>query len=58
MPAVLLLQVPAQHPNGSSVVNVWRYRAYPVGGKNPKTYDLWCEYRKRSGGTNIFGNWK
>lgn len=56
MPAVLLLQVPAQHPTGS--VNVWRYRAYPVGGKNPKTFDLWCEYRKRGGGTNILGNWK
>ena len=54
--AAMLLQVPAQHPTGGA--NVWRYRAYPVGGHNPKTYDLWCEYRKRGGGTNIHGNWK
>jgi prepilin-type N-terminal cleavage/methylation domain-containing protein len=56
MPAVMLLQVPAEHP--SSGVNVWRYRAYPVGGHNPKTYDLWAEWKRRGGGTNVHGNWK
>lgn len=52
----MLLQVPAEHPNGG--INVWRYRAYPVGGHNPKTYDLWAEWKRRGGGTNVHGNWK
>lgn len=56
MGPAMLLQVNAQHPAGG--VNVWRYRFAPVGGHNPKTYDLWAEYRKRGGGTNIYGNWK
>ncbi len=56
LPAVMLLQVPAEHPNGG--INVWRYRAYPVRGHNPKTYDLWAEWKRRGGGTNVHGNWK
>ncbi len=56
MPAAMLLQVPAEHP--TSPVNVWRYRAYPAGGRNPKTYDLWAELKQKGTGTNIIGNWK
>ncbi len=56
MPAAMFLQVPAEHPNGGA--NVWRYRAYPVGGRNPKSYDLWAEWKRRGGGTNTLGNWK
>lgn len=56
-PAAMFLQVPADHPNGG--LNVWRYRAYPVNGHNPKSFDLWAEYGKTgSGRTNIQGNWK
>lgn len=55
MPAAMFLQVPADHPAGG--VNVWRYRAYPVNGHNPKSYDLWAEWKRRGGGTNIWGNW-
>lgn len=57
MPAVMLLQVAAEHPDPTQTVNVWRYRAYPVNGHNPKSYDLWAELKKK-GGTNIVGNWK
>ncbi len=56
-PAVMLLQVAAEHPDPTQTVNVWRYRAYPVNGHNPKSYDLWAELKKK-GGTNIVGNWK
>jgi len=56
MPAAMFLQVPADHPNGG--INVWRYRAYPIGGHNPKSYDLWAEWKRRGGGTNTLGNWK
>ncbi|MEN9572390.1 MAG: hypothetical protein RL514_245 [Verrucomicrobiota bacterium] len=56
-PAVMLLQVAAEHPSPSQTVNVWRYRAYPANGHNPKSYDLWAELKKK-GGTNIIGNWK
>lgn len=57
MPAVMVLQVPAEHPSGGA--NVWRYRAYPVNGHNPKSFDLWAEYGKTgSGRTNIHGNWR
>lgn len=54
--AAMLLKVPAEHPAGG--VNVWRYRAYPVNGHNPKSYDLWAEWKRRGGGTNTWGNWK
>lgn len=57
-PPVMLLQVPAEHPDPAQTINVWRYRAYPAGGHNPKTFDLWAEIKKRGGGTNIIGNWK
>jgi len=56
LPAVMLLQVPGEHPVGG--VNVWRYRAYPATGHNPKTYDLWAEIKRRDGSTNIISNWK
>ncbi len=56
-PPVMLLQVPAEHPAGGAA-NVWRYRAYPSGGHNPNSFDLWAEYKKRGGGTNILGNWR
>lgn len=57
--AGMFLQVPAEHPDPLQTVNVWRYRAYPAGGHNPKTYDLWAEIKQR-GTTNaqIIGNWK
>jgi prepilin-type N-terminal cleavage/methylation domain-containing protein len=55
LPAVMLLQVAAEHP--SQAVNVWRYRAYPSNGHNPKAYDLWAEIKGKSG-TNIIGNWR
>lgn len=54
LPAAMFLQVAAEHPSGS--VNVWRYRAYPVNGRNPKSYDLWAEIKGKAG-TNIIGNW-
>jgi prepilin-type N-terminal cleavage/methylation domain-containing protein len=57
-PPVMLLQVPAEHPHPAQTINVWRYRAYPAGGHNPKTFDLWAEIKKKGGGTNIIGNWK
>ena len=53
---IIYLQVPADHP--SLATNVWRYRAYPATGHNPKTYDLWAEIKDGSGATNIIGNWK
>ncbi|MBM3828999.1 MAG: type II secretion system protein [Verrucomicrobia bacterium] len=53
--AAMFLRVPAEHPMG--VTNVWRYRAYPVNGRNPKSFDLWAEFKRRGGGTNIIGNW-
>lgn len=57
MPAAMFLQVPAEHPAGGN--NVWRYRAYPANGHNPKSFDLWAEYGKTgSGRTNIHGNWR
>ncbi len=55
-PAAMVLQVPADHPAGG--INVWRYRAYPATGHNPKSYDLWAEIKRRDGSTNIIGNWK
>jgi len=55
---VMLLKVPAEHPDPTVTANVWRYRAYPVGGHNPKSYDLWAEWKRRGGGTNTLGNWK
>ncbi|MFA6544137.1 MAG: type II secretion system protein [Limisphaerales bacterium] len=57
LPAAMLLQVPAEHPAGGAA-NVWRYRAYPAGGHNPKSFDLWAEYKRSGGGTNILGNWR
>ena len=54
--AMMFLQVPADHPTLGT--NVWRYRAYPATGHNPKSYDLWAEFKNGSGGTNIMGNWK
>lgn len=54
--AAMYLQVPVEHP--TQPVNTWRYRAYPPNGHNPKSFDLWAEYKKRGGGTNIYGNWK
>ena len=68
-PPAMFLQVPAQKPdtnNSSNVTfqdmgpNVWLYRALPVGGHNPKSYDLWAEIKKKGAGTNahIIGNWK
>ncbi len=58
-PAVMLLQVPAEHPAGGAA-NVWRYRAYPANGHNPKSFDLWAEIKKSGTPitTNIIGNWK
>lgn len=56
LPAVMVLLVPAEHPTVGT--NVWRYRAYPANGRNPKTYDLWAEIKRRDGSTNIIGNWK
>ncbi len=56
-PAVMLLQVPAKHPAGGAA-NVWRYRAYPVTGHNPKSYDLWAEIEQKGGGTNFIKNWR
>lgn len=57
MPAAMFLQVPAEHPAGGN--NVWRYRAYPTDGHNPKSFDLWAEYGKTgSGRTNTYGNWR
>lgn len=57
LPAVMLLQVPAEHPAGGAA-NVWRYRAYPANGHNPKSYDLWAEIKLKGGGTNFIKNWK
>lgn len=54
----MFLQVPAEHPDPAVTVNVWRYRAYPAGGHNPKTYDLWAEIKQRAPGTNFIKNWK
>ena len=54
----MFLQVPAEHPAPAVTVNVWRYRAYPAGGHNPKTYDLWAEIKQRGPGTNFIKNWK
>lgn len=56
LPAAMFLQVPADHPSQS--VNLWRYRVYPTNGHNPKSFDLWAEWKKRGGGTNTYGNWK
>lgn len=56
MPAVMLLKVAAEHPTLTE--NVWRYRAYPATGHNPKSYDLWAEIKKSTGTTNIISNWK
>ena len=65
LPPAMFLQVAAEHPTNS--VNVWFYRAYPVNGHNPKSYDLWAEIRKKRDAiapptakwsTNIVGNWK
>lgn len=69
VPGVLLLQVPAPRADTNDLANnpvpdlapnVWRYRAYPVNGHNPKSYDLWAEWKRKSGDTNpiIYGNWK
>ena len=61
IPAALFLQVPAEHPDPTQTLNVWRYRAYPssaTGGHNPKTYDLWAELKQKGTGTNTIGNWK
>ncbi|MEQ2007834.1 MAG: type II secretion system protein [Limisphaerales bacterium] len=66
IPAALFLQVPAQKPDTNDLagvpvpdigLNVWKYRAYPAGGHNPKSYDLWAEIRQKKG-TNTIGNWK
>ena len=57
-PAAMFLQVPAEHPVPTNNPNVWRYRAYPVNGHNPKSFDLWAEWKRRGGGTNTLGNWK
>ena len=54
--AVMLLQVPGDHPVGG--INVWRYRAYPTSGHNPKSYDLWAEIKRRDGSTNVISNWR
>lgn len=56
LPAVMVLLVPGEHPVGGA--NVWRYRAYPATGRNPKSYDLWAEIKRRDGSTNIIGNWR
>lgn len=56
-PAAMLLLVPADHPMGGSA-NVWRYRAYPATGHNPKSFDLWAEIKQKGGGTNFIKNWK
>lgn len=58
IPAAMFLQVPGDHPDPTQTINVWRYRAYPAGGHNPKTYDLWAELKQKGTGTNIIGNWK
>ena len=66
-PLAMFLQVPAQKPDTNDLSNipqpdmgpnVWRYRLYPVDGRNPKSYDLWAEIKKKGGGTNRIGNWK
>ena len=55
---VMLLQVAAEHPDPTESPNVWRYRAYPPNGHNPKSYDLWAEIKKSTGTTNTISNWK
>lgn len=57
-PPALFLQVPAEHPNPMVLTNVWRYRAYPADGHNPKSFDLWAEFKKSGNTTNIIGNWR
>ena len=63
IPAAMFLQVPAEHPDQTVTVNLWRYQVYPANGHNPKSYDLWAELRKgkkvgNSYETNTIGNWK
>ena len=64
MLAVMLLQVAAEHPDPTVTANVWRYRAYPANGHNPKSYDLWAEIKRGDRATNgmpatnVISNWK
>ncbi len=53
----MLMQVPVDHPTLTGA-NVWRYRAYPTTGHNPKSYDLWAEIKQKGGGTNYIKNWR
>lgn len=53
---MMFLKVQADHPTLGT--NVWRYRAYPATGHNPKSFDLWAEIKQSGGGTNIIGNWR
>ncbi|NDE97297.1 MAG: hypothetical protein EB034_03305 [Verrucomicrobia bacterium] len=53
---MMFLKVSADHPTLGT--NVWRYRAYPATGHNPKSFDLWAEIKQSGGGTNIIGNWR
>lgn len=58
---VLLLTVPSKPVQGgyAADANYWHYRARPVDGYNPTTYDLWAEIRgKKANDKETIGNWK
>jgi len=57
---VMLLTVPSRPVQGGYVANAnyWHYRASPVDGYNPTTYDLWAEIRgKKASDKETIGNW-
>lgn len=58
--SVLLLTVPSKPVEGGYAANAnyWHYRAKPLDGYNPTTYDLWAEIRgKKVSDKETIGNW-